>query len=1143
MLSIFSFCQKRSYRTITAIFAVLAVFSINPTLLALDSAKERNKPPTLWEGLEEKAKNYELERINHIFAGLDALFAKAIIKVKNFDQEDPDLEKELSLLHFLIGPHELNEIIVILKKNPKKELKELNAEFFSDAQINSFLDAVRHLYKKNLVDEKEAEDLLVSNAPLNGNDIAHLIENGAVQSKDGFFVQLRTGMTFGDTLKLHNDVMTVLREAQKNCGRDFPDISLADLLNGPFGFYILKALKEAGLSDSETIEDANLIQEMRKHFLFLMTSNGINLLLPNSMTTNPSLNPFSAAFMLFSSGISAVFLNNFFLNANAKFSSSIGANPYAYSYSGSWGFSNESVSWWAAYVDGYLGGGLGMAFNLSPSSAPGSFLSMGLSLGGWKDNLTLGATFQILMASFVGIGAGAFINVARAHDVAYLGKYPLDGKYKKIRGLHKIEIKDKKGIGGNAALIVNFSSLGVPIASALKAGAELTRLRIFRTHTTLGRAQEMLEEGNLPGLLYLAGDKIMKTRQPKFTDPEALIDGDELLERKCGKISGGFVVGLQTIIPYYIARVGADMRMVAEFELGLKRLPEDKFEVSIEPKNIHEISFFGSIFDVVGAGIIKAMAIARKQIYIFDWKQVEARKAYFKLIDEGILPDSGEIEVSTEEHGAEYLLAEFRKQNQEMAPKGVQRIYLEKIRIDILKTYVGINSPLVPTALKLISKAHYKLKKGVNRLDFRFEGLEREFLQSQTKCIATNGIVAVKRTISRWQRSKGQAFSGRYQEELLVAHERIYTIEELPSGHMENKWQFGSLVVFGQLKDTKITGNEENKMISEINSLFSTFIGSFEQENSKVPRVIALERVINRRDLPLLLAPEAKERIGIASQVSGIPQSALWYFLKDLKNKHPDLQADLVKRFIQSRKDLKAFAALHQLMGAKPEDLKVLTESSYKAVIDSAEQFIATSSDPSNESQTAVNLTTSKSTENKKKIINFYSQAREHINNIDTQLRFLYDDQYLIDDNSKLNKIYGKEKVKELIKIGARQDKVAYKTGLVSARKTIYELMDLKKQGFNDKDCLKIYKLADNKNLRFIEQGELLLNKIKNKNLDAPLPEKLEHKVWEMIGKIDTRIDKLKNDLIMASMDKEYVDNQIEALSALTDLLHKALGD
>ncbi len=57
----------------------------------------------------------------------------------------------------------------------------------------------------------------------------------------------------------------------------------------------------------------------------------------------------------------------------------------------------------------------------------------------------------------------------------------------------------------------------------------------------------MLSENDLPNLLFKAAKKIKDSRIPKFENPEALIDGDELVEVKTEKLSGAFVIGLQTL--------------------------------------------------------------------------------------------------------------------------------------------------------------------------------------------------------------------------------------------------------------------------------------------------------------------------------------------------------------------------------------------------------------------------------------------------------------------------------------------------------------------------------------------------------------------------------------------------------------------
>lgn len=1100
--------------------------------------------PQLLHELETKKQEYELSRIGEAFSSIDELFSKSIIKIQKLNSNQEVIEEQISDLYsFLTGPHEISAINEKIRTSLTTSLPDEAYALLQQSLPQSFLKAVQLLWEKKYLSKDVANELIIKVSPMTAEETIRLVENGACLSESGYLVLLRTGSTYGEALKLDDDVEALLRHIKEEKNIALPNVPILSLLDGPHREHVIGAFSRAGMSMPDAISDVHVLREMRKYFIFLSTIGRITWLRPGGVGSPSVINPVDATYiMLAPQQISAILIgNHYFQSINASMNHALAINPLGINYSGSMSFDNQGADWWLSYSDGYLGAGVDYTINFDQgtmwSNGQASYLSMGVYAGGWKNRLSAGISMTTLLASSIGAGASASISVFHDHDVAYLGPYPLDGKFAAIRGLHKVEITDKQGIGLSGAVAMNFSGAQVPLAVAFKAGVDFTRARTYRTHRDMKQTQKMLKEGGLHHLLYKNKDKIKETNFPRFEHPEVLIDGDELVEVKTGKLNGAFVVGLQSFGPIYAARIGASIDLTAEFELGLRRLPNDKFEVSIEPRRVHEMSLFASMLNTLGAGQVKSIAIARKQIFIFDFKRPEARLAYFELIHQGRLPSIEEIEVSTEDRGPEYFLAEFRAQNVTMRKRGVERIYMEAISIDTAKSYAGFNAPIIPAALYLINKTHNKARKNHRPLNLRFEGLDREFLRSYADTVATNGLIAVRRVTSGGRISHGQGFSGRYNQDLFVTNRRVHSIDEKPNGTVENTWQFDSIIIHAQLEDTIITGNEENEMAEMVNNLFSTYIGSFEYKNSKAPRVISLERELSRRELAELLTPEVKDRVAIASQASGIEQTNIYALLKILKNKHPDQQGMILKQFVEGNKGFSGFAAIHQLLGARPEDISVETESGYMNVIQNARTFIAAYSNLGSTNSKKVNLLSVKSKKNKKHIKRFYQYARVHLREIDQQLRLLYDDQYLIDENSPLNIIYGKEKVQELIKAGMRQDKTAAKSGLISARKTILELMNLEAQGFSLQERLAIYRSAKHKRLRLVEDVELLLNKTHD------LTDKKTRLIFvDLLDKINLRLIKLNEDQIMKAMDLDYVDSQSALWRMLSAKLEKIIS-
>src|SRR5690606_36097532 len=153
-----------------------------------------------------------------------------------------------------------------------------------------------------------------------------------------------------------------------------------------------------------------------------------------------------------------------------------------------------------------------------------------------------------------------------------------------------------------------------------------------------------------------------------------------------------------------------------------------------------------------------------------------------------------------------------------------------------------------------------------------------------------------------------------------------------------------------------------------------------------------------------------------------------------------------------------------------------------------------------------------------------------HVKELKLQLLLLNDDQYLIDKKSPLIKIYGEDKVNDLMKMGVRHDKSGIKSALISSRKTLLELLDLS-LSFSLEDRLIIYKIAKTKRLGLAHLVDILVNKYNqplNENMDSKALEQRFTRSWTLIAKIDKKINKFENDLVMREIDPEYLDSQLK---------------
>lgn len=1108
----------------------------------------KKRPSTsLYDHLEDNKQKLEIKTTKKAFQNIDLLFSQT--KIKIYKSEPEKLIEDSTLHNYLSRPHHLKDIRAIIQNTINRKLSHEEEDLLLSISEITLPKAVKALWRNSFISDTKAHAIILESSTLTPKELIKLIENGIVKTASGYTIKLKTGTTFGDPLKLFQDVAHIIHKIKEHSENE-ETINLNNLAPNKSHRDKVKSLVHEGVKAEEILSDAHIIQEMRKHFLFI-SRIGIPIRFrpgTSNFYTGAGAGSVSAdknnyvKRVLSPGNLSATFIGNYYLRSiGSSITNEFYVNPLGISYYGALNSDHQGLDWWLSYSDGYLGGGSAYTVNFDQgtfwSNGQSTFLTLGLMAGGWRDYLTAGFSLSTMLANSLIMGINATVSISRSHDVSYLGQYPADGKFASIRGLHKIEINDTSGISLTGTIAINPAAT-IPINVAFRAGREHTKKRVYRTHVAFDKVHTMISGANIRGVLLALGQKIKESRMPNFDKPETMIEGDELVETKTGRLSGAFVIGVQSTVPIGAARIGGVIDITGEFELGVRKFPNEKYEVSIEPRKVYEFGLFASLLNIMGAGWMKSIAIARKQIFMFDFLQVEAKRAYFDLVYHGRLPTSQDIEVYTEDRGPEYVLTEFRAQNQVLKPRGIARTYLEKIRIDTTKTHVGINSPLVSAMLLLINKIDKKAKKTKERMNLKFEGIDRDVFRSQAKSVATNGIISVKRQTYGGRRSEGQGFSGRYNQDLYVTHRRIHAIDDNDSDFPANKWQFDSLIVHAQLEDTIITGNEENEMAQKINSLFGTFIGSFEYTNSKSPRVINIERELTKRDLHDLTRPEAQERIPIASLNSGIEEAKLILFLKNLQNKHADHQGLMVKQFIEESSGLSGFAAIHQLLGGLPEQLVIRTESGYTNAVVQAKKFIANFSNTYfiNEKPT-LDLSLLSTKKNKKLCRYFFVEAAQHLRTLDNQLRLLYDDKYLIDDNSPLVRIYGEKKIRDLVNAGARQDKSAFKSSLVSARKAILELMDFDHQNYTPEERFILYKMAGKKRLGLKEHTTLLVEKYKDLPLNDTMTEvelrKRFRACFKALASLDKTIDDYKNDLVMIAMDKDYVDSSVLQLTRL----------
>lgn len=1096
-----------------------------------------------------------IKAAKRLLTRIDDLFASVYIKVQKLDEQDVPGEASFTTLYeFLSGPNDQNEIIAVIEKNLHRKLCAEELRVLTSKKSASVVEAIRALYTANFLEENHAYELMTKCGPMTSQEIVTLMDLGASKTKSAYLVNMRTGGEYGNPVKLFSDFHEMAGRF-KNAHHHSKSMNAVELLTSPIDDRIFCALREFSPNADELLSDARVISEIRRHFVFISRINLPISFRPGTVDFRPNaISTVGAPINLVDSNnivwallknLNLVYMSNhYFAGSDSSLTNTIMLAPFASTYSGNYNWSAGGMGWWISYTDRYLGIGATYTQNFANgtfwSDIP-NYIQFGATISGWEDNFTVGISAMTLLSSTVGAGASFLTTVTRDHDVYYRGQYPLDGRFSEIRGRHKIEIDDRKGIALKESIAANFSNLNVPIMVAFSASQEWMTRRIFRTYVDLKKTQRMLTEADVPGLLFLVKD-IKETKLPNFMRPQDLQIGDELVETKIGTLSGAFVVGLQAQLPIAAFRTGATATVTAEFQLGLRKLPGDFIEVSIAPERIYELGIFASILNTLGVGYITSMTVARKQSFIFDWNIKDGQAAYFQLVKKGILPTDGIVQVYHDERGPEYLLAEFHAQNNHLKKHGVALSYLEHMEISADKIHAGFNARMISGAVDLVNIIDRHVRPQHARLDLRFDGIDREYMHAEGHSVASNGIVSITRSTYAYRKSKGQGFSGRYNHDIYVTHRRIHSFDD--TAVLKDSWAFDSLLLQAKFEDNLITGNQENDMVREINKSFNTYIGSFKNHaSSHKPRSVTLEQEISTADLIQLTSNDTLENIKNASNFSGVSISDIRRVLDNMKGKHPDAQALILKNFIEGQAGVSGFAAVHHLLGSNIEKLIIRTQAAYDKTINGAKQFIATFADNASDlSDPKVNLHTYHSRKNKKKIKKFYKRAHYYMLDIDLQLRLLEDDQFLVDDDSEWNNIYGHDRVLELVKDGVLEDKKSRRSGLVSARETIRKELNLQaQQQFNRDDINTIYKIVGHKLLPLRDLGERLLISYDEKPLTIKSSSKSLHKRYKrvrtMILKINAEIENLKTDTVMLEMDKKFVDESIEELNDVRNRL------
>ncbi len=816
--------------------------------------------------------------------------------------------------------------------------------------------------------------------------------------------------------------------------------------------------------------------------------------------------------------------------------------------------SSNQKHWWWIYLYPEIQNKKGKGIDLeemaywSSTEAYGHYTE--LSQKGLYETFNAGLSFSTLMGHQATNGMTMGISLGAQRDLTYLGKNSCFDPMTEKRCRHKIEIEDKKGIENDIDLIIKDRDPHLSRVNLFKNKSTFIQRKIFRTYIHL---DEEIGEENITGEISSAQlKKIIPYAQekevPTFDNPENFSPGEELIVIKKMSMSGQFIMGVNGPISPFSTSFGHSQKIEGLFEIAARKFPNNIIELTISPQVIMKIDHFKKFSRIIQGSKNSTIHFARKQSFIFDLNKYEARLAYFNLINEGKLPYGVNLDLAINKKGPEYVLGIIQSDNEQLAPKGIGRTYLEQTEVTSTAFHFALRIPFFPR-LHIPRRNIPKVK--------TWNSFNLDFILSHSKSIATNGLMATTKQSQDSDMMEDKTFSGTYHRKVSAILKRVYSRD-----NDVNIWTFDQLLLQGVLSDTVITGDEQNEMVSILNGQFSADIDNFKYQGSHWPRSVLFERKITRLEVRKLLSPESYERIPYAVQRANIgfesgllnklktfgiaitgPQGrfakilnktgfslpflpltneTVYALLENLRSdKDVDKQAKRLQIFVKLY-GIRGMALIHQILDGDPKNLVIKTRSNYFDVVNEARKFVGMYTEYTQDG--LKNKITPKTS--KRKIRKFYFQARLLLRAIHLKLRQLHDDQFLIDEKSRLYKMLNdREEYEKLIATSARETKESRLNALLAAQKSVLKTIDFKKY-YPREERVAIYQkvrkgiFTFKRRYLFKDPEEIknpgrqqitgLANKLnffkkikKNKKSPLLLPKELKNKFGLKISKID----------------------------------------
>lgn len=686
-----------------------------------------------------------------------------------------------------------------------------------------------------------------------------------------------------------------------------------------------------------------------------------------------------------------------------------------------------------------------------------------------------------------------------------------------LKGRHFIEVIDRSSSGLRIQGGAYPASFGAGLA--FRASSNRSREDRFRFYAGIERAQSLIKDGERDFDIMRLKEQFDRRDFPDLMYPEDWKVGEEVVTTLEGKVSASLVVGLAGCLKGIGTEIGTSATMLTEFELGIRKLPDHKVEVTYRPKKILERGAFAQVGGVIHAAKAKSIALAVRQTFIFDLKKLSAKDAYRRIFERGIfpeaLPSSYKITKGVDERSADHFLDRVNIARRELAQKGILINYVEKVDVATDKLFLGSFLPIIG------------------------KEISRRWLDGKSTTMSTDGDIAVSRKSVFSDYVEASFSSGTRSNQTIATIKRIHSKpSQISPCNNVYQFKFGGIILRNVIHDSQVTDDENNQISNDLVKRFGGRLAHFKRKGHGQTREVVVESILESKELEQLAA--IGDRLTIASERSGILVDEILSFQNKLRRDYANGQAETVECFINQYGD-RGFAAIVALLDRDLNQLTVRTSSSsYSTPVETAKKLGIMFSNRSG----LVDI----DGKGEKRVREIFHHVRRALEDIENGLLDLHDDPYFVNDRSMVE--FGPN---------TREHVNERRSQLFAARKRLEDFIDLERS-FSKTKIAAAYRKLSSEDLSF-EQRIFLLEIDSNISITPEMSKSVLVKRFRTARKlsqdIQARSDDYQNMLKLADeqhtyvpLGRSWVSHKIEQLvemknrvDSMLDLSHLSVKD